>query len=460
MNGKSHPSPPHPFATFNKTFRWALCGSISFELIILAHASALCSVIGLANYGRIVTINSIICLVAHIADFGATNSIAPFLHHFMYSKQNFKHSIMQYTLVPHLPLILATTALSLFILQKTTLATTNNLMLALIVIITLLELIQNFLRQFLYTLFETKMVVTTELFLLTMRIGSLWWLHFFAYLPLSITVILWSHCVSILLCLLFFSRKIIAVYHALPDKQLELPKHFAWRLAKNRFFNYLLRLSRNLFTTNFITPLFAIQFGLKTAGLFFLASKFAKIIQAAVKICIGYSGNGLLAHTKNGDLLSKQTAFAQLWNKLIGLVAPAGIFFVLGCSLMMIKKRTPALENEAMMLSCLFLVLTFLEFFFQLYEQFYSTEEQACKIFFVKLFELSALFIITMIIKKNPAFFLFVLVGIRSLTLLIIASDAYKRWGIKPALAYKKMARDNISRRIINRKQCKPMEPQ
>jgi hypothetical protein len=80
-------------------------------------------------------------------------------------------------------------------------------------------------------------------------------------------------------------------------------------LARNRASNYLLRLSRNIFAVHFLTPLFAFQFGLKTAGLFFFASKLAKIVSAVVKLSIGYSGNGLLARVKNQDLETKCAVF-------------------------------------------------------------------------------------------------------------------------------------------------------
>lgn len=416
--------------TFNKHFRFTVCISIFYELLHICHATAILQVLGLESYGLLGSLLSIIHLGTHLADWGMTNSITPYLQLFLQSKQHWRKLFFQYTLVPHFPLIILTGFLSIFFVKATTLII-SPLVLALLLLLIILETIQAFMRQLLYALFKTISVAMTEVGLLATRILFLWVLHFCTNMHISLELIIWSHLVNTVICLALFSITLLKVYQALPETCQKPFINPGWRLLVNRLNNYFLRLTRNIFTTQFITPLFAIQFGLKTAGLFFIASKLAKTVQAAVKLSIGYSGNGLLAQVKDQPLSIKRDTFALLSNKLCSLIIPACMLFI---PLSIGALQTHYLSNisaQVLILSLLFLLITFFEFFFMLYEQWYILEEASQRLFLVKILELGILFFLIRFFIFAPIHFLSTLIILRIIHFGFIAITAYKRWGIK-----------------------------
>src|SRR4029077_16630047 len=86
-------------------------------------------------------------------------------------------------------------------------------------------------------------------------------------------------------------------------------------------------------------------------------------------------------------------------------------------------------------LSALFLVITFTEFFFMLYEQFYIIEEAANKLFFFKILELSILYgLLTSPLLTSPFSTLSWILVIRCISFTIIAINGWFTWKIFPRL--------------------------
>ncbi|MBS1988770.1 hypothetical protein JST56_07345 [Candidatus Dependentiae bacterium] len=416
---------------FRSQFNTTVVGSLAYELLVLAHSSAILSIFGLETYGLLGSLLGIIHIVTHIADLGMTNSITPFLQIIVQNKQNWRFLLIQRTLLPHLPFVVLTSVGALIFCFHSSLGQNiNPILLIIILMLIVLETIQSFMRQLLYALFKTKAIITTELGLLILRIKSIWGLHFLTQYQITISLIMWSHLASALICLTIFYLLLRQSYQQLPDSDLDIPTNFGWRLARNRASNYLLRLSRNIFAVHFLTPLFAFQFGLKTAGLFFFASKLAKIVSAVVKLSIGYSGNGLLARVKNQDLETKCAVFTQLASKLFSIVIPAGMLFFPLCIGGLHSGYLQSTAIHISLLCLLFLIITFFEFFFMLYEQWYILEEAAHHLCIIKLIELTAFFIIFRYFLFSAPEFLVILIVMRTLHFGFIATHAYRTWGI------------------------------
>ncbi len=417
---------------FAPHFNAAVAGSLTYELLVIAHSSAILSIFGLETYGLLGSLLGIIHIGIHLADMGMTNSVTPFLELFLQSKQNWRFLLIQRTLLPHLPCVMLTSlAVLTFFLHTTLLKNIECMLLIIILILIILETFQSFMRQLLYALFKTKAVIATEIGILIIRLGVIWELHFLTQHHVTLSLIMWSHLASVLICLAIFSMLLFSTYKKLADTNLDIPAYFGWRLVHNRAYNYLLRLSRNIFTVHFLTPLFAFQFGLKTAGLFFFASKLAKVVSAVVKLSIGYSGNGLLARVKNHDLIIKRTVFTQLSSKLLSIVVPACALFFPLCVGALHSGYVQSTTADIFVLCLLFLMLTFFEFFFMLYEQWYILEEAAQHLCMIKLIELATLFVLLKYISLPPTEFLVTLILIRALHFGFIAIHAYRMWGIR-----------------------------
>jgi hypothetical protein len=190
-----------------------------------------------------------------------------------------------------------------------------------------------------------------------------------------------------------------------------------------------------MFTSNFLTPLFAIKFGLASAGIFYFASTLANAIQAMVKSVIGYSGNALLASIKESGQAAKKEAFNILCQKLIKLTAPFIIFLAINHKAITTLSSAHTVTSHTISLCLLFLIISFSEFFFILYEQFYIIEEAANKLFFFKLLELSIFYgLITSEVISSPVTTLIGLICIRFVSFTIIAINAYYYWHIRPNL--------------------------
>jgi len=362
---------------------------------------------------------------------GVTNSITPFLQLLSQNKNNWQFLLIQKTLLPHLPLILLTSIGTLVYFLHTSLAKNIDVTLGIIMMaLIILESGQSFMRQLLYALFQTTAVVSIELGLLIARYGAIWGLSLLCNYPMTISLIMWSHLASTLICLSLFLALLTRVYKKLPETELNIPAHFSWRLAQNRAYNYLLRLSRNIFSIHFLTPLFAFQFGLKTAGLFFFASKLARIVSAVVKLSIGYSGNGLLAQIKNKALPEKRAAFSLLAAKLLSLIIPACALFAPLCAGALHRGYIQSAATDIFVLCLLYLIITFFEFFFMLYEQWYILEEAAHRLCIIKLIELGALFALLKYCPLSAIQLLAILIIVRALHFGFIAFHAYKTWGI------------------------------
>ena len=81
----------------------------------------------------------------------------------------------------------------------------------------------------------------------------------------------------------------------------------------------------------------------------------------------------------------------------------------------------------------LFLLISLTELFFILYEQFYIIEEAVSKLFFFKLLELAMLYgVIKSPLAISPILILLGLIVVRFVSFLIIASNAFYTWKIKP----------------------------
>ena len=300
-------------------------------------------------------------------------------------------------------------------------------------LIIVLETIRSFLRMFLHTIFYAKHAVIAELIIFFTYTAVIWLPHLVLNQPITLNSIFIPHLLDSVITVVLFLGFAYRYYQTLPTTpQTEpLSPTLTKRIIVTRLFNYLLRVTRNMFTSNFLTPMFAIKFGLKSAGFFYFASVLANATQAIVKSAIGYSGNALMANLKDSPQQVKKEAFALLSQRLVAILAP--IIILIACNYRGIIRlsATDSTTQYTLALSLLFLLISFTEFFFILYEQFYVIEEAANKLFFFKILELAAFYsVISSDAITNPVNTLLSIITIRLISLTCIAINAWILWKI------------------------------
>lgn len=418
---------------FHKNFRWGVAGSVVYEATKTIHNIFLTFYLTPKEYGFIASILSLIYLVTKFTDFGASTSILPFFHIFVRSKENFKRLLFRFYIFPHIPLLLISTiVLVSFLFYK--FPGLEPTIIFVIVLIIFLESLRSFLRLFLYTSLICKKTVFIDVVSFLLYIMLIWVPYLFFNVPLSLESILIPHIIDSLLVTVLFSFLFYRFFLSLPDEQLSLPSHLAIRVFKTKVFNYLLRLSREVFTSNFLTPFFAFKFGFVHAGLFYLASVIAHSIQSVFKISVGYLGNAILANIKTGSLVEKQRAFELLTRKLTTLLGPLFIILFINHKQILRYANCSDLSMASLSLALLFLIIQIIDFIISLYEQFYVMEEASFRFFCYKSIEFLIFYLFISYSNKEQSLAT-ILLGIISLKLVsfvIIALNAFYNWSIKP----------------------------
>ncbi len=415
---------------FLGSFWWNLGGSLSYEILKTVHCFLLLRFLDGYVYGFIGSLFSVVYLATRIADFGATNSIPTFHNLFTKNKQNFRHFLIRFSLIPHLPLIIIGSFFVLSLAIKKYNFVSPPLYLFVLPTIVVLETVRSFFRQFLHTIFKSKVIVISELSIFIIYILAIW-IPFLFGAPLSLNLIFIPHLADSLIALIIFTFMVRKFYHDLPNGEFDLHPQLWKRLTWTKASNYLLRISRNVFTSNFLTPLFAFKFGLESAGIFYFASTLASAVQAIVRSLISYSGGALFANLKDATQAEKKAAFNLLCEKLIHVVAPIIIFLSVNHRAIIRFGASNNITNVTICFALLFLIISLSEFFFVLYEQFYIIEEASGKLFLFKIFEIATFYgLITMGHNESQINALLIIILIRFISFAIIAVNAYQNWKI------------------------------
>lgn len=431
------------YKRFARGFLWALGGSITYESIKLVHLFFLFRLLNPSLYGTMGSILASIYFTMYVADAGAANSLLPFLHLCLKSRQHCKRFLLQYCLLPHLPFIVICSSVLVFIIGQRINLSTLPFVGFLIFGITTLETMRTFVRMFLYATFQARLTVIVEVSFFAFYVLTLWIPYIVSSHLITLPYLFAIHALDSVLVSCFFFYLIRQFYYTLPDLQETsqplFPSTLSRRLVVTRFFNYVLRLSRSFFSSNFLTPLFAVRFGLQSAGIFYFASMIASALYSIVKTSVGYSGSALLAHVKESSLTAKKIVFNELFKKLLYLVVPMTTFVVINYHLIVQQNIHHSVAKTTIAFCLLFFFIQFTEFFFMIYEQFYILEEASGKLFLFKAFEMVMFFgFIVTADTSSPLFTLLGLIVLRIISLFIVAMNAFYLWRIYPVITIRR----------------------
>lgn len=426
---------------FHKEFRWNFFGSIFYECIKIIHQVGLMCYLSSSLYGLIGSTFSMIYFSTKIADSGATYTLPPFFNTLIKNRKNFTTLLFNYFLGPQIPIVIITSYITLYLFKQWFNPSFNVIpYLIIIPVLVVLETLRAFLRYLLHFSFKSKLVVCCELFTFTLYVLGIWTGFFSGIWHLSLNLMLLAHLIESTCIVVLFVAFSYQLYRRLDaHESLTIPPKTPQRFLHARIFNYFLRLSRELFSSNFITPLFALKFGLQTTGIFYFVGALMSSLQSIVKVSIGYSGNALLANVKDESGFAKTRAFMLLSEKTIKIIIPIVILLTIYGEKLM--RFYPVETNifSVFLLGSIFLIIFISEFFVILYDQFYIVEEASQNLFFIKIAEY--LFYYLFVISNNNLSMIELLIRItiiRIASLGLMAYNAHYTWQIKPSFKTKK----------------------
>lgn len=424
---------------FHIGVRWNFAGSLIYEAVKALHNLFLFSLLDHAHYGLLGSTLSIIYLSSKIADFGASTSLPAVFNVMTKSRKYFRFILWRHYLRPHIPLIIivALTATAMYG-QKF-----SSQYAVLIIMIIFFETIRYFLRLFLHASFKSKSVVIIEVVLFLSFVIIIWSPHLIWGQPLSLHAILIAHVIDSCTCVALFLITLAQFYRTLPEQtDAQEPSLLKTKnLISTKATTYTLRLTRDLFTSNFLTPLLALKCGFGQAGIFYLATTIVSALQSIIKQSIHYPAHGLLSRLKECPLETKKKAFSMLCQKLTRLITPVVIFLMINYRIFLeqpssfLATTQPTITTTTLAIALTFLLISLIESFFMLYEQFYILENASARLCFFKILEFG-LFYFLVIQSHHNSIVLFVLTiaTIKLLSFTLTTLNAFTRWQIIPSI--------------------------
>lgn len=445
------------------SLKWLSIESIVYHAIFLVHQAFLFKYAGAHNYGAISVIFSIIYLATTISTFGLESSLSPFFKKIMACKTNFK----KFFIIQILPTIfLSTLTIPILILLKNNKKLTNKLFLLftqdisyffifIIFILILSESVKKVLRGFLYLNLKNKFNMALEIGTLIAYVTTIWSVYAVTnkitinliFIPMTVTSIISSFI------LLIFTNKI---YAKLPEStsisqniinnifnNSVNTKNLQYKILKTRAINFANQFTHNIFSSNFLVPFFALQFGLAQAGIFKLLSHISYTLTMILRKIFGWASDTILAHTKDLDIAHKQDMFHNINNKINNIMLALVIFLTINLT-KIINHTNNTQTNINWPLIYFFLAITLIENLFISYEKFYIAEEKNSVILTINA---ASIFVISIIIFYSHFFaqlgqsgqnmLLFAITATRATCFIILAVISYYSWRIKPKFIIK-----------------------
>lgn len=377
-----------------------------------------------SQYGLGGFVLSSIYLSARIADIGNAYGIVALLKDITESKKSHDNILIKYFFAPQIPFILIfCLILGIYIpIDLRGLATS----------VFVLETYRLFLRYYLHTKFESKIVVTVELWSFLLFLVIVWGTYITSGI-LSPKVILTAHLFDSFCAVACLGT--ITLRHAWrltrisPFAQKKKIVNCSY-LVKNKVLPYLNRLTREVTSTNVLTPVYGMLFGYEKVSVFYFLGIATMAYQMIIKNTITYSGNALFAQLRYASTAEKNYAFYLIFEKLTLMtlipLATIAVFY---------HDCIRFFDQTIIDLILGFLTLMSLDLIMHIYEQYYAIQDKPIKFFFFKSIEaLSCLgiFYFGPTWSITDAFLAFIIIKI--VTMMCVILQTYAAWGAFPRL--------------------------
>ena len=421
---------------FNTKARWNLFGSVVYESLRIGQSAIMAMLFTPEAFGMIGSIFASTYLIVRLSDCGATNALFPFFGYLEQSQATFKLFFTKRLLYPLMVTNFFGAIITGFVLHNSQL---QDLVACTYIIPFLVfsETLRSFLRQFLHLAGQYKLTLIVDHSILYVYmlvcLPSIFYLPHLRTPSFLFSLFLVDSLVGLVSFFILTARYAKKLPLTAPTTHaVELPSWY--QLTSARGYAWLLRICKELFSSNTLTPLFAATVGLKEAGLFYFAATFAMALHAVMRSIISYAGGSLMISGRKAQLPSQQT-FALVSRKLTSILFVLAVFFALTYNDILTLSKIVSTTSLITLFFILYFSIVIIEFSLFLYEQQYQLEQAASKALQWRLLELLLVYVVAQKMSfLNPVSVLICILTAKIGTLIALGVAGYRQWGIQPSL--------------------------
>lgn len=418
---------------FISSLKWNTIESISYHLILFTHQLLLFKVITHADYGMIGALFSAAYLLVAGINLGLDASLGVFFFQWSASKKHFQHYISR-NCMPTLIAYIGMCTLLWYVHNATKhINTIEKSTLLIILGLIGFESIKKTSKHILHIVFKNRITAIAEIAAILIFV-SIVWLGYFFNVPINAHHIFTAMLISSVVSTSLLMHALFLWYGTLPThntKHLAVPPSTS--ATKNRSFIYLNELSNACFSSNFLVPLFAITFGLTTAGMLKITSSAVHTVTLVLRKIFSPASEALFANTKNDTKAVHATQFFMTTRLLTHIFYAIVIFLTINYKLFL-KTSTATFGQASTFALILYFTISFTEIITMVYEKFITTQEQAIYICGINLVVIGTT--IAMLYAGSHALPINLLIGVTSIrvaTLVVLSAVGFYRWRIKPS---------------------------
>jgi len=419
------------------SLKWISLESLIYHFLFLAHQVLLLKTCGYEKYGAIGALFSIIYLTVTITSIGLESSLSPFFKEMTKSKNLFKSFFIQ-QIIPTILLSIAT--FPVFIALKRIFSQEISYFFILTIsLIILFESVKKTLRAILYLAFNAKVNMYIETISFAVYMVTIWLLYAQIKIISLNIIFIPMLFMSVMSCAFLFAY-VYKFYAKLPsNSKFEIRGISKTRIFKCRIINFVNQFSHNMFSSNFLVPFFAMQFGLAQAGVFKILSHISYSITMLIRKIFGWTSDALLSQAKDLSMAEKQNIFSRINQKINHVLIGIIIFFTINISkILNFTNASKTMLNWPLI--SFFMIITLTENLFISYEKFYIAEEKNGLLLSINLLSMFFLFSAIHYSPNISQFLLlFYITTIRATSFLLLALISFYKWNIKPSIQIKPM---------------------
>lgn len=364
---------------FFKSIRWNFLDACIYQTVLTGHYAALFFATTPAFFGMMGTLFSLVFLLATVANAGLDTTFSAFYTRVVSSRFQMRTIIMRHLgATTVIACILGMLMLLLWISLPYGMPP-FSLSLALTLLgILICESIKKSLRMLLQLAFRTPIVAGIESATVVGYVGSVWLGHLCG-VPLTLMHLFLPMLICWLGATLASVFFVYQLYRELPPLPTALTEPISQNLfIKNRFLNLLNQLVHQLFSSNFLVPLFALRGGFAVAGQLKLVCYISYGITSALQKIIGFSASALFAQLVGKESKNMRHAFMLVQKTLLLFLASIFLLtMVIGIGFLFFTQAPLSQQSPHLVILALIFSMQLSENFFTAFERFLIVKEQA-----------------------------------------------------------------------------------
>jgi len=411
----------------SRSLRWIGFEAISYQVVLLLHQLALFKVTDYKTYGLIGATFSLVYLIVSIADLGLESSISPFFVQVSRSKRAFRAFFML-QLIPNILFTGFVFVAIIFLNSRFRLLPLPLYMTLVLYALVLTETVKKTLRTAIHLAFLNRQAAYIEVGTILVYVSTIWLCYSFG-VGVGLPLVFIPMLITSLISTVYMGYALYRFSHTLPDADfIQVSKK---RVMKSRFCNFLNQISHTVFSSNFLVPFFALQFGFVQAGIFKFISHIAYGVTSIVRKTFGLTSDALLAQAKYMSSETKKTIFSRITQRLHHVLYGIVIFLIINHGKLF--THYCAVDSVAWPLIYLFLFICLSENLFIAYEKLYITQEKTWRLLAFNALAMAFTYgVVTAVSGMSQLFVLLAIISVRVLMFVLLGLVSFYTWDIKP----------------------------